>query len=123
VSDANLKLSGAAIRTFVKIADRWEVEFEERARLLQVSVPVLEGWCADTQSAQLETSQLERISFLLGIFIALHTMYGGQALADDWPKKQNTDFGERRPLDRMFDGIDGIREVRDYIYHAAYVIW
>ena len=87
-------------------------------------MPVLEDWFADPQNTQLETRQLERISYMLGIFMALHTMYGGQAaLANDWPQRQNADFGERRPLDRMLDGIDGIKEVRDYIYHAAYVIW
>ena len=53
----------------------------------------------------LEVDRITRISYLLGIYKALHILYGDQ-LADEWvslPNK-NAIFGGRTPLSQMLAG-------------------
>ena len=53
----------------------------------------------------LEVDRITRISYLLGIYKALHILYGDK-LADEWVHLPNTNiiFGGRTPLSRMVAG-------------------
>lgn len=53
----------------------------------------------------LEVDLITRISYLLGIYKALHILYGDQ-LADEWVSLPNSNriFGGRTPLAQMLAG-------------------
>ncbi len=111
-----------AVEAFRNISERWGIAVSERSVFLQIPEDVIERWFMAPAQARLEMPQLERISYMLGIFGALHILFD-QTSADDWPNRNNVAFSNRRPLDRMLDGIDGLREVHRYVQHAAYVGW
>ena len=69
------------------------------------------------QIAAMTTDQLTRVSFLLGIYTALHVLHPG-ALADDWPRRPNSNalFGGRSPLQALLaGGIPAMLEVRSLL--------
>lgn len=108
--------TAGAIRGFFQIADRWGLGRTERATLLAASPRSIDRWRSDADSAQLTRDQVERISYILGIYSGLHSILGESALADDWVRRPNTDFGGTRPLDRMLAGnVGDLAEVRRYV--------
>jgi hypothetical protein len=109
------RMSGPAIRSFFNIAERWDLSVNERRGLL--------GWPAAStyhkyrggDVGTLSYDSLTRISLLLGIFKALHTLYPNPRLADRWVKLPNSNrlFGGAPPLELMIQGgIDGLYRVR-----------
>ena len=61
---------------------------------------------------------LERISYLLGIFKALHVLLPDEYAADGWIKKPNAAplFAGKRALDRMLSGrVSDLFVVRQYL--------
>ena len=63
---------------------------------------------------RLGEEQMLRISYLLGIYKALH-IYWGKAIADEWIRRPNSGamFGGRSPLAFMADGgMYALRDVR-----------
>ena len=108
-----------AIEALRSLSELWRVSRGEAGRLLQVPEDVIALWFEDPDRARLEPSRLEGVSYLIEIYEALHSFYGNQPAADDWPRRPNAYFGERTPMDRMLDGIDGIIEVHRYAIHAV----
>jgi hypothetical protein len=65
---------------------------------------------------------MERLSHILAIYAALHSIYLDPARADSWVRRPNDDalFGGRAPLDRLLVGrVADIYEVRRYAESAA----
>jgi hypothetical protein len=66
----------------------------------------------------LEVDRITRISYLVGIYKALHILYG-EKLADEWVKLPNANaiFGGRTPLEYMIAGglvaIQAVRKLLD----------
>jgi len=86
------RLSAPALKAFFKIMSRWQIR-DEDARVLLGGVtngPFYE-WKRDPNRL-LDTDRLTRVSYLIGIFKALHILHG-QALADEWVRLPN-----RNPL-------------------------
>jgi len=99
------RLSPAAIRTFFNIMDRWGVR-DEDARLLLGGVtngPFYE--MKKNPQRTFEADRLTRVSYLIGIFKALHILYS-EKLADSWITlpNENRIFSGERPLDYMIRG-------------------
>lgn len=111
-----------AVQAFRRISERWKIDAGDRSRFLQVPEDLIESWFEASGLARLEISQLERISYMVGIFGALHTIFD-ETSADNWPNWINAAFGDRMPLDRMLDGINGLIVVHKYVLHMAYVGW
>jgi hypothetical protein len=67
----------------------------------------------------LGVDRLTRVSYLLGIYSALHVLYPGSPLADQWVARPNTNvlFGGQRPLDILLVGgitaMDHVRSLLD----------
>ena len=108
-------LSGPAMRSFLNIAKGWALSVTEQRGLL--------GWPAVStyhkykagDVGTLPYDMLTRISLVLGIYQALHTLYPDAALADRWVKLPNANplFGGRPALTLMVEGgIDGLYRVR-----------
>src|SRR5260221_8932781 len=99
------RLSPSALKAFFNIVDRWGVRDEDaRALLGGLSNGPYYKWRKDPRRT-LDVDTLARISYLVGIFKALHILYG-EKLADEWVKlpNQNRVFGGRTPLEHMMLG-------------------
>lgn len=101
-----------ALRAFLRLADRWGLTLQERRKLLG---------CGASQEMDFESlallndGALNRVSFVLGIYAALHTLFPDAAQADRWIKRHNVMFGSTA-LERMLaDGTEGLRAVREYL--------
>ena len=110
------RLSGPAIRAFFKIAERWEVSGSEQQALLGgISRSTLQRWKRE-QDAMLTVDQLERVSYLLGIYKNLQILL--PTTADGWVRRPNTAplFEGRTALEVMVEGgISALRQVRLYL--------
>lgn len=110
--------SGPALRAFFRLAERWDLNVEQQMKLLGVSArSTFFNWKKD-QDGNLSLDTLERISYLLGIFKALHILLPNEDAADAWIKKPNTApiFGGKSALARMLSGhVSDLYVVRQYL--------
>lgn len=108
------RLSRSALRGFFKIIDRWKVRDEDARELLGgVSSSTYYEWKKNPDRI-LDVDRITRISYLVGIYKALHILYGDK-LADDWASLPNSNaiFGGRTPLAYMLaGGLVGMQTVR-----------
>ena len=109
------KMSGPAIRTFLNVAQTWQLTIEEARALL--------GWPPEStfykykagHIGTLSYDMLMRISLVLGIYKDLHILYPEPGLADRWVKLPNSNamLGGKPALALMTDGgMDGLYQVR-----------
>ena len=99
------RLSPAALRAFFAIAERWKLRDDDARELLGgVSSSTYYEWKKKPERT-LEIDRITRISYLIGIYKALHILYG-DALADEWVQLPNRNalFGGRSPLEYMIAG-------------------
>ncbi|SFV04562.1 antitoxin Xre/MbcA/ParS toxin-binding domain-containing protein [Pseudoduganella namucuonensis] len=99
------RLSQAALKGFFKLAAAWSVRDDDARELLGgLSSSSYYDWKKNPQRV-LEVDRITRISYLLGIYKALHILYGDE-LADRWvalPNK-NAIFAGGTPLAYMQAG-------------------
>jgi hypothetical protein len=99
------RLSRAALKGFYKLADAWKLRDEDARELLGgVSSSTYYEWKRNPDRV-LEVDRITRISYLVGIYKALHILYQDR-LADEWIGLPNTNviFGGRPPLEYMLAG-------------------
>ena len=99
------RLSGPALRAFFNIMARWQVR-DEDARVLLGGIsngPFYE--MKRSPDRTLDVDRLTRVSYLVGIFKALHILHG-DALADEWIRLPNANplFAGQTPLAYMMRG-------------------
>ena len=109
------RLSPSALKAFFNVMTKWAVRDEDaRALLGGVSNGVYYEWKKAPAGRVLDADQLTRISYVVGIYKALHILYG-ERLADDWVKLANRNriFGGQTPVAYMIaGGIAGLQTVR-----------
>jgi len=76
--------AAAALRTFFKIAERWQLSVPQQLRLLDASRSTLYAWRNGDVKAALDRGQLERLSYVFGIFKALEMLFPQPGRADAW---------------------------------------
>lgn len=112
------KLSRSAVRLFMKLADVWQLNVDQRCRLLgDISKPTYHNW-QNGKAGTLSRDQMERISLLLGMHKGLKLLFADEAAGMRWLKSVNTDipFGGESPLERTLHGsINDLYVVRRYI--------
>ena len=99
------RLSCSALKGFFKLADAWKLRDDDARELLGgLSSSTYYEWKKNPDRV-LEVDRITRISYLLGIYKALHILYGDE-LADQWVSLPNTNpiFGGRTPLSTMLGG-------------------
>lgn len=99
------RLSGSALRAFFSIADRWKLRDEDARELLGgLSSSAWYEW-KKRPDRLLDVDRITRISYLIGIYKALHILYGDE-LADEWPSLPNSNaiFAGTTPLAYMLSG-------------------
>jgi len=110
--------SKPALMAFFRIAGRWKLDVEQQLTLLGAPArSTFFKWKKD-QDGHLSMDALERISYLLGIFKALHILLPDEDAADSWVKKPNTAplFAGQAALDRMLSGhVSDLYVVRQYL--------
>ena len=98
--------SGAVLRTFFNLANRWQFTSDEQMALLGISsTTTLQSWKAgDVQ--ELDPDTLDRISYVFGIVRAINTIFPERERADAWMRAANTAplFGGGTALERMCRG-------------------
>ena len=99
------RLSRSALRGFFRIVERWKVRDEDARELLGgLSSSAYYEWKKNPERV-LEVDRITRISYLVGIYKALHILYGDK-LADEWVNLPNSNaiFGGRTALAYMIGG-------------------
>lgn len=102
---ARERLSKSALQGFFKLAQAWKLRDEDACVLLGgLSSSAFYEW-KKKPARLLEVDRITRISYLLGIYKALHILYG-DTLADEWVRlpNRNVIFGGRTPLEYMQHG-------------------
>lgn len=102
---ARERLSAPALKAFFNIMARWKVRDEDaRALLGGVTNGPFYEWKKNPERL-LDTDRLTRVSYLIGVFKALHILHG-RALADEWVHLPNRNpiFGGDTPLVFMIRG-------------------
>ncbi|HYG08025.1 MAG TPA: MbcA/ParS/Xre antitoxin family protein [Stenotrophomonas sp.] len=112
-------LSGPALRTFFNITRAWGLAADqERVLLGDPSRSTFFRWRAGPDGAELGKDVLDRISYVLGIYKALHMIFPNDEQADGWIKRANTapGFNGRSALERMLGGqVIDLFAVREYL--------
>jgi len=111
-------LATPALRAFFNITARWGLGNEQERTLLgSPGRSTFYRWKRDL-GGQLPHDVLERISYVLGIYKALHLIFGDDRQADGWITRENAAplFGGRSALDRMLGGqVADLFVVRQYL--------
>lgn len=111
-------LGGPALRAYFAIAQAWGLKNAEARRLL--GDPPESTWYKwkKLQDGHPGRDVLERISYVLGIYKALHILFPDPTRADAWLRKPNAalPFGGGSALDRMLSGnVADLYVVRSYL--------
>lgn len=109
--------AAAALRTFWRLADAWKLSLAEQATLLGVGRTTLYHW-KQGKIGTLDRHQLERLSYLFGIYAALQILFPVAGRGDEWLRKPNHAplFGGRSALERMLGGqVGDLYVVRQYL--------
>lgn len=99
------RLSRSALLGFFRLADSWRLRDDDARHLLGgISASSYYEWKRNPERV-LEVDRITRISYLLGIYKALHLLHGDE-LADEWVHLPNTNriFAGRTPLAYMLAG-------------------
>ncbi|MQA18783.1 MULTISPECIES: antitoxin Xre/MbcA/ParS toxin-binding domain-containing protein [Telluria group] len=111
------RLSKAALKGFFKLAAAWKLRDDDARELLGgISSSAYYEWKKNPERT-LEVDCITRISYLLGIYKALHILYGDK-LADEWMGLANTNiiFGGRTPLTYIAaGGLPAMQTVRQLL--------
>ncbi|WP_313050981.1 hypothetical protein [Stenotrophomonas cyclobalanopsidis] len=118
------KLSGPALRAFFKLAARWDLSaLQQRALLGSPPDASYEAWVLGAYE-HIDDDVLIRISYLLGIYKALHILLPEPFQADSWIKRPNMApmFAGNTALEFLCrGGLSELRDVRSYLdgQHAS----
>ncbi len=119
VVPATSRLSAAGVRTFFRLAEAWKLSVaEQRAMLGNVAKQTLYNWREHPDTARLSDDQLDRISYALGIYAALHVLFTRPEQADTWIRRPNDapPFGGKPAASVLFSGrMEDVIRVRRYL--------
>jgi hypothetical protein len=110
------RLSQSAVDGFFAIMDKWEISTERVGELLG-GMPRSRVYKLKRAVGTLRQDELTRISYLVGIYEALHILLPDD-LADGWVTKSNDNlvFRGQAPLNYMVRmGIPGLQQVRNLL--------
>ena len=116
------RLSGPGLRTFLTIADLWDLSEDQRRLILGCpSRSTFYGWAKaarEHRDITLDVDVLSRISALLGIHQALGILFKTERESLAWLREPHGApvFGGQRPIDLVTSGdFDGLMTVRRFL--------
>lgn len=112
----NKQLAPLGLRAFFKMADSWDLSVEEQMIMLgQPSRSTFYNWRGGKISG-VPHDTLSRLSHLMAIHHALHTLFDDGAQATDWVKAPNAQLAGQSALDRLLAGeLMDLYVVRTYL--------
>lgn len=110
-------LSGPALRAFFAVGDKWRLSaWEERVLLGCPPRSTFARWKIAGRG-RLGPDALDRISFVLSIYRALHELFPQPNQADSWVRRPNAFFNGNSALQRMLGGgmtdLGAVRQLLD----------
>lgn len=111
-------LAKAALSSFFAITERWQLNREQEQVLLgNPPRSTFYKWLKEKEGS-LSQDVLERISYIMGIYKALHILLPSETAANAWVKKKNAAalFNGQSALDKMLVGrVIDLADVRRYL--------
>ena len=124
--DTRERYTNAAVKAIVRIARQWGLTEAQQLALLgeSISRPKLSEWKREERSKRpLSRDQMERVSYLLGIYEGLERVFrNAPHEVERWMRRprQEPPFDGVSPLDVMLArGIEGLAAVRRYVDGAT----
>ena len=120
--ETSIPRAAAALRAFFRIAGAWQLGADEQRTLLgRPARTTFYRWRkGETGGVTLDT--MERLSHLLAIYAALHSIYLDHGRADAWVRRPNDAslFDGHAPVELLLFGrVADLYEVRRYVESAA----
>ncbi|MDO6834069.1 DUF2384 domain-containing protein [Pseudoalteromonas carrageenovora] len=110
------KTSDVALRVFLNIMEKWKVPIKEQIKLLGQTSEFLLKQKEQGAVMILPNDSLLRISYILGIYKALGTLFPDKKLAHEWITKKNLVFEGKSALDFIvIDSSNRLPQVRGYL--------
>jgi Protein of unknown function (DUF2384) len=108
--------AGAGLRTFARIVDKWNVPASDAMALIGVDArstyyDLLKRAKECKEVKGLSKDQLDRLSYLLGIYAAIRVIFPhSEESRNQWVSRANTAplFGGRSPMEIMRSGMIGL---------------
>ncbi len=110
--------ASGALRTVLNILDAWQVPAKDRPALLGCDQHMYDQWAEARKFESASSDTVMQLSYLLGIWKALQTLFPDQKAADTWIHRPNgaPEFGGHTPLAVMVQGeLEGLRRVRQFL--------
>jgi len=118
--------AGAGLRTFARIVDKWNLPAADAMALLGVDsrstyYELLRRARESKEVKGLSRDQLDRLSYLLGIYAATRVLFPhSEESRNGWVSRVNTSalFGGRSPLEIMRSGMIGLYQTFAHLVAA-----
>lgn len=112
------EMAGPGLRTFFRICEKWGVSPERQVLILGCrDGTILDAWQRGDY-AEVSDDVLIRISYVLGVYKALNTIFPDARNADGWVTAPNSAplFAGRSAMELMVEeGVEGLASVRRYL--------
>jgi hypothetical protein len=110
------KTAQVALSVFFNIMDAWQVRAKDQIVLLgKPAESTFYNW-KKGKVTSLSLDTLERISYVLGIYKALGSLFSSRTQADAWPQKKNKAFNNQTALEFMLKGsMINLSDMRRYL--------
>ncbi len=112
------QLVQAGLQFFFNLAEKWQLKTDQQRILLGGIPESTYHKLKKTGTGTLSSDQLDRISYLMGIFKDLNILLSNEKAANEWVKKPNFAplFNGQTALDRMLSGkIIDLALIRQYL--------
>jgi uncharacterized protein (DUF2384 family) len=116
VANANRR-NAVALKAFFGITLKWGLNSDQERILLGISRATFYRW-KQHKDGTLSADTLERISYILGIYKALHILLPNETAANAWIHKANSAalFNGHSALDKFMQGrVIDLADVRRYL--------
>src|SRR6267378_4073377 len=118
--------AGAGLRTFARIVEKWSLPAADAMALLGVDsrstyYEILKRARESKEVKGLSRDQLDRLSYLLGIYAAMRVLFPhSEESRNEWISRANTApiFGGRSPIEIMRSGMIGLYQTFAHLVAA-----
>ncbi|HEV2017934.1 MAG TPA: antitoxin Xre-like helix-turn-helix domain-containing protein [Gemmatimonadaceae bacterium] len=118
--------AGAGLRTFARIVGKWNLPASDAMALLGVDsrstyYELLKRARESKEVKGLSKDQLDRLSYLLGIYAAMRVLFPhSEESRNEWVSRANTAylFGGRSPIEVMRSGMIGLYQTFAHLVAA-----
>jgi hypothetical protein len=118
--------TGAGLRTFARIVEKWQLPSSDAMTLLGVDsrstyYDLLKRARATKEVKGLSRDQLDRLSYVLGIYEAIRVLFPhSEESRNEWVSRPNTAslFGGRSPLEIMRSSMIGLYQTFAHLVSA-----